>query len=161
MKSKNYRRVFKVSAFTALALALTFVVYVACQESDTDEKPFNGNTMSTRASSGKSSSTIVTSTVFHENVGTGIPLDVAKRWKEAYRKQNPDGLASHFFGSAIFHRLLNQPNAAGISIQYALNDQGVPQLLLVAVDKTGHMMEATGEEGEQDASVVCPPSCPN
>jgi hypothetical protein len=158
MKSKNYRSVFKVSSFTALALALTFVVYVACQENDADEKPFNGNATSNQVSAGKSSRTVI-STVFHENVGAAIPHDVAKRWKEAYKKEHPDGLESHFFGSAIFNRLLNQPNVAGISIQYALNDEGVPQLILVAVDKTGRQMNETSEAGEQDASAVCPPAC--
>jgi hypothetical protein len=157
---KNYQRFFKVSTFTALAVALTFVGYVACQENDADEKPFNGNATSNQVSTGKSSSAVI-STIFHENVGAPIPHDVAKRWKEAYKKEHPDGLESHFFGSAIFHRLLNQPNVAGISIQYALNDEGVPQLLLVAVDKTGRLMEATNEQGDSDASTVCPPACPN
>jgi hypothetical protein len=160
MRSKNYQRFFKVSTFTALAVVLTFVVYVACQENDAEEKPFNGNAASNQVSAGKSSSTVV-STIFHENVGAAISHDVAKRWKEAYKKEHPDGLESHFFGSAIFHRLLNQPNVAGISIQYALNDEGLPQLLLVAVDKTGRLMEGTSEESEADASVVCPPACPN
>jgi hypothetical protein len=157
MKSKSYRHVFKVSLITALVLALTLVGYVACQENDTDEKPFNGNAASHQVSAGKSSSMVI-STVFHENVGAAIPHDMAKRWKEAYKKQHPDGLESHFFGSAIIQRLLSQPNVAGISIQYALDDEGVPQLILVGIDKTGRKMTAANEF-EADRSYHCPSDC--
>jgi hypothetical protein len=76
-----------------------------------------------------------------------------------YMKEHPGGFESHLFGSLAFHKLLNQPNAAGISIEYSYNDDGIPDLLLVAVDKNGRKMTDDGEVGFLTMSNLCPPDC--
>jgi hypothetical protein len=161
MKSKNYQRVFKASTFTVLALTLMLVGHFACQENDPDEKPFKGNDVSDLSSANQSPTGTAASSRLHERVGAQIPLEVATRWKSAYKKNHATTAESHFFGSATFQRLLHQPNVAGVSIEYALNDEGEPQLLLVAVDKNGRKMTSATEDGYEDASRVCPPDCSN
>jgi hypothetical protein len=160
MKSKNYQRFFKASTFTMLAISLVLVGHIACQENEADETPFNGNSSDVVVNNAVSNDGVASSK-FHERVGAQIPLEVAMRWKAAYKKENEGHAESHFFGTAIFRQMLSQPNVAGINIEYALNDEGVPQLLLVAVDKNGHVMNSSSDNGYADASIVCPPSCPN
>jgi hypothetical protein len=158
MKPKNYRQFFKASTIAVVLGVVALLITFSCEENGADEKPMNGNSTANVVET-KTSASTVTSTKFHERVGAQIPLDVAKRWKANYMKEHPGGFESHFFGSIAFEKLLNQPNVVGISIEYALNDEGIPQLLIVGVDRNGRKMVGEGESGYEDVSNLCPPDC--
>ena len=158
MKDKQHFPLRRAGIASLVAISFVLTIHFSCQENEADETPVNPSTI-VSAETDNASSTAIGKKKFHDRVGSLIPIDVAMRWKAAYKKENPNHVESHFFGNAIFQRLLSQPGVAGISIEYALNDDGVPQLLLVGVDTNGKKLKGESELGYGDASIICPPDC--
>jgi hypothetical protein len=101
--------------------------------------------------------------------GDSIPSALAKRWVASYHIKNPAGIQAHFFGYQIIHQILSENDCVGIRAYYALNDEGVPQLLLTAVNSKGRNLLpkksvngkiATDDDAVADASWPCPSFCP-
>lgn len=94
---------------------------------------------------------------FNGNEGEPIELDVAAEWTARYRAAN-NGVYAHFFGRNILQDILDQDGCMGIRIYYALDDEGVSQLILVG---------ANAEEDDLydrvlgERSFPCPPSNPH
>ena len=90
------------------------------------------------------------------NEAEEFPLNMAAQWTANYRKENPDGLKGHLFGSRLILRILGQPDCLGIRIYYALDDVGQQQLILCGVDDKGNDLY-DGIIGER--SLPCPSRC--
>jgi hypothetical protein len=90
------------------------------------------------------------------DVGDFITVEQAKKWKQTFALKNPLLPKFHVFGSKIIRQILSQPDVAGISLEYAINDDGLPQILVVGVDVNGKKMNATGQLGYADRA-LCPP----
>lgn len=137
----------KIMLYVSLAL-VAFVVVVCTHEAEMPVTHDNASQLT------------ATTTPFHTQVGEPIPLATAEKWIDNYLNKQAgarDVIHSHFFGKETFERLLRQPGAVGISIHYAMNDAGVPQILLVAVDEKGVKMTGKSQNGYEDASMPCPP----
>ena len=64
-----------------------------------------------------------------------FPLDTASLWTKNYRTASPAGaIKAHFFGKDAIQAILNQENCVGIRIYYALDPDGVKQLIIVGAD---------------------------
>jgi len=85
-----------------------------------------------------------------------FPIERAAEWTANYRNANPGKLKAHFFGKEIINRILNQENCVGIRCYYALDENGVQQMIIVGADK---------EENDLFNGIVaemarpCPPFC--
>jgi hypothetical protein len=93
---------------------------------------------------------------FTGDEGGKFPLDTAAEWTANYRKNNPNGIKAHFFGMNIIKEILAQEGCVGIRSYYALDDNGVQQLIMVGVDKDENDLY-TGIIAE--LSYKCPPYC--
>ena len=107
---------------------------------------------------------------FHRAVGAAIPSEITLQWVEAYQRQYPSEVRSHFFGRDVLELLLSLPDCEGISLQRGLNDAGEAVLVLVPLDREGRRLpgdaslnavtnSATGFFSV-DSSILCPPNCP-
>ncbi len=94
---------------------------------------------------------------FTGNEAEDFPLDTAAKWTKNYRTAKPAGIKAHFFGRNIIERILAQPGCMGIRCYYALDDNGVQQLIMVGADKDENDMY-NGVIAE--LSRPCPPYCP-
>lgn len=85
-----------------------------------------------------------------------FPIAKAAEWTSNYRNANPGKLKAHFFGKEIINRILNQEKCVGIRCYYALDENGVQQMIIVGADK---------EENDLFNGIVaemarpCPPFC--
>lgn len=88
----------------------------------------------------------------------GAPIDraQAKKWTAKYRASGRGNIHAHLFGTETVSRLLDQEGCVGMRIYYALDDQGVQQLLLVGTDAEGRDMT---DGLILDDSQLCPPDC--
>jgi len=93
---------------------------------------------------------------FTGDEGEKFPLETAAEWTANYRKNNPNGIKAHFFGMNIINEILAQDGCVGIRSYYALDDNGVQQLIMVGVDKDENDLY-TGIIAE--VSIKCPPFC--
>lgn len=96
------------------------------------------------------------------NSDSKIEVATASLWAERYVNENPEGPWSHFFGRHIFEKILSNSGFDRMEIAPAVNDAGLPQLLLYAVH---HSTLPNGRTKEQvdvyDLSHACPPMCSN
>jgi hypothetical protein len=109
--------------------------------------------------------------VFSAKQSGALSTDVARQWVSNYVNQNPFGTRAHFFGHEIINQILAEKNCVGIRIYYALNDAGVPQLLLVGATGTGENIlpeqglnakvadDPTAPATVADMSFPCPTYC--
>ena len=88
-----------------------------------------------------------------------FPLETAAEWTRNYRNSVPSGsIKGHFFGRNILQEILDQSGCKGIRFYYALDEEGVKQLIAVG---------ATEDEFDQynltiaEKSRPCPPFCDN
>lgn len=85
-----------------------------------------------------------------------FPLATAAKWTCSYRAANPNKIKAHFFGYKIIEKILAQEGCVGIRCYYALDDQGVQQLIMVG---------ANADENDLYNGVIaeisrpCPPYC--
>jgi len=93
---------------------------------------------------------------FDGNEGEEFPLEVASKWTANYRKSNPKGIKARFFGTRLILRILGQRNCVGMRTYYALDGEGLEQMILVGVDKKGNDL-FEGIIGER--SIPCPNYC--
>ena len=86
---------------------------------------------------------------------------MANDMAQQYLAQNPNGPWSHFFGRHVFEEILSNEDFQEMEIAPAVNDAGLPQLLLYVlysgVSKNGR---AHGQVEVYDHSFQCPPNCP-
>jgi hypothetical protein len=95
---------------------------------------------------------------WNPKAGQKIASEKGKEMVDRYRKENPNGIRSIYFDSAIVTQLLSAPNAAGLSIQFAKNDANENTVVLYAVDSTGKLL--TSETDPVNVGNPCPPYCP-
>jgi hypothetical protein len=98
-----------------------------------------------------------------------ITFETSKAWIDNYSKENPSGIAAHFFGYQIIEQLLSRKDCVGLRCYYALdNNQGVNKLIIIGVSGNGEniLTTSTGEgrvtdEGgyAADYSYPCPTYC--
>lgn len=89
--------------------------------------------------------------------GEAIGLVQAAAMTAKYRKEvSSDTAKSHFFGSQILQKLLDQEGCVGIRMYHALDDDMKKQLVLIGVDEKGNDMESGLVA---DRSLICPPDC--
>lgn len=73
----------------------------------------------------------------------------------AYRLANPGTIKGRFFGRDILEELLAQEGCMGIRIYYGLDDDAIPQLVLVGADANENdMLDLV-----VDTSTPCPDQC--
>ena len=93
---------------------------------------------------------------FTGNENHFIDLQTASEWTANYRNANPGAIKGHFFGKKAIKDILNQEECVGMRIYYALDENGVDQLILVGV---------TADENDlfegllAERSFPCPPRC--
>ncbi|MCC6370743.1 MAG: hypothetical protein IT236_07060 [Bacteroidia bacterium] len=92
----------------------------------------------------------------HEN--HDIPLSEASAWTANYRNANPGQINGHYFGGDAIQNVLAQTGCVGLRMYYAINDEGVKQLIIVGVNADGNDL-VNGLL--LDRSVLCPPTCGN
>lgn len=63
-----------------------------------------------------------------------FPLDTAAEWTANYRAANPEGRRAHFFGKDIINSIIAQTGCMGIRVYYALDEDGVQQMIMVGVN---------------------------
>lgn len=86
-----------------------------------------------------------------------FPLPTAIEWTRNYRNSvPPTETRAHYFGKLAIQTLIDQENAVGIRIYYALDEAGKKQLIIVGVDEDGNDLY-NGEIAER--SVPCPSVC--
>jgi hypothetical protein len=93
---------------------------------------------------------------FNKKVGKHIDKEKADKMMTNWKKFGLKTQSS-FFGSDIINELLNSdPNVVGLSINYALDDDGNMQPVLTPVIESGSNAKATTFG---DSSLPCPPYC--
>ncbi|HET6991512.1 MAG TPA: hypothetical protein VFJ43_09325 [Bacteroidia bacterium] len=93
---------------------------------------------------------------FTGNEGEDFPMEIAAKWTANYRAQNPKGIKAHFFGEKILMRAIREKHCIGLRMYYALDDEGMQQIIVVGVDKQGNDL-CSGIV--MDRAVPCPPYC--
>jgi hypothetical protein len=91
-----------------------------------------------------------------------MEVATASLWAERYMAENPEGPWSHSFGRHVFEKILLKEGFDAIEITPAVNDAGLPQLLLYA----WYTSSSTNGRSQAEADVydyggVCPPNCAN
>lgn len=94
---------------------------------------------------------------FTGNEDHEFPLAEAAQWTKNYRDSVPAGsVKGHYFGRKILEDILAQDDCVGIRIYYALNDDGVKQLIISGVDADENdIYQGTLAE----KSFLCPSRC--
>jgi len=101
----------------------------------------------------------------NKGAGGSITTAQAKKWIQNYKDKNPGDIESYFFGSDIINQILNQGGCVGMRIIYALNDQGVKQLVLVGAKENGNnIWPSSSKDSTPDGIIAedgwpCPPGC--
>jgi hypothetical protein len=96
------------------------------------------------------------------NSDSKIEVATASLWAERYVAGNSEGPWSHFFGRHIFETILSNEGFDKMEIAPAVNDAGLPQLLLYAFHHGPSTNgRAQGEVDVYDHSHICQPTCPN
>lgn len=92
------------------------------------------------------------------NTDTGIEFDEARKWIDNYTNAYPNAIRYHFFGSDIFQEIVQSPQ---FQIEEAINDEQVPQLLLIVQNNAENSDNGRTNLEEQvyDASARCPTHC--
>lgn len=91
-----------------------------------------------------------------EDQNHDFPLDTASEWTANYRKANPNQINAHAFGKNAIKKILAQDNCIGLRIYYALDENGVKQLIVVGVDANANDLY---EGLIAERSMPCPPLC--
>ena len=93
---------------------------------------------------------------FNGDEAGAFSLKTASIWTKNYRTANPNGIKAHFFGKVILEQILAQTGCVGIRMFYALDDNGVQQMIIVGTDANENDL-INGIIGEM--SVPCPNNC--
>lgn len=96
--------------------------------------------------------------VLSVNDGDFVTLSEGADYTAAYRDQFPsmDGVIKGLFvGRNKINALLNQENVVGLRIYFGLNEEGLPNLVIVGAKATGDDVTSLIVERLKP----CPPSC--
>ncbi len=95
--------------------------------------------------------------VIDANTDTEVSMTTAREWIENYRKARPQAIRYHFFGADVFQEIVQRE---GFEIREAINDQQIPQLLVV-VQVTTEAADGRVSTEEQmfDITLACPKDC--
>lgn len=86
-----------------------------------------------------------------------ISLEEASEMTRAFREQaGPDAVIGGYFGRDALLTILTQDGAVGMRFYYALNEEGIPHIVLVGVGAQGNDM-TEGMIAERNNN--CPPWC--
>ena len=85
-----------------------------------------------------------------------IALEDATDWTSNYRSDNPGEIKAHFFGKNKLNLILNQTGCVGIRAYYAIDKNGIKQLVFVGVDSSE---EDLYNGVILDRSIPCPNHC--
>jgi hypothetical protein len=108
----------------------------------------------------KDSQSLWGSVVVDANSDSTIDPAIASVLAGRYVAQNPDGPWSHFFGRHVFESILSKEGFQEMEIVPAVNDAGLPQLLLYVSYSDVSINGRTHEQVEvYDLSNPCPPYC--
>ena len=91
-----------------------------------------------------------------ENQNHDFPLNQASQWTANYRAANPNLIKAHAFGKNAIKKIFQQAGCVGMRIYYALDENGVQQLIIVGVDANANDLHQ-GLIAER--SMPCPPLC--
>lgn len=102
-----------------------------------------------------------TTIVVDANQDSKIEVGTASLWADEYISENPEGPWSHFFGRHVFETILSNEAFSDVEIAPAINDAGLPQLLLY-VSYVNELSNGRTEAQVDvyDQSHQCPPFCP-
>jgi hypothetical protein len=154
------------SVFRTLAIA---TILYACTEDSETKSVESATAPDVNGKGSKKGSTSARVSVWNTEVGASIDYHLAKSWIENHKRKNPGAPLSRFYGKNSFDRIFRNPAAVGISIVYALDDNGVPLLLLVGVDANGKILAqpssaslvaGTSISSYEDETLSCPLLCP-
>jgi hypothetical protein len=95
-------------------------------------------------------------TMFTGSEGEEFSLTTASDWTANYRAANPGDIKAHFFGRTILLDMLGQTSCVGLRMYYALDGEGVKQMIIVGVDANGDDL-TSGIVAER--SKPCPAYC--
>lgn len=80
-------------------------------------------------------------------------------------KKEDQVIQSQFFGKTMLKEMLKRKTAVGIRIHYGINDEGIPDLVLIPIDENGNKVIAKDvgpkdePEGHGSDGPVCPRFC--
>lgn len=100
-----------------------------------------------------------TQVIIDANTGQQISQEEAAVWAENFKTAHPSEIWFHFFGKEVFDEMKAVPNMHTLDLEPGLDDNNMPQLLLVVWGDDG---AATGRTQDTqttvyDASNACPP----
>lgn len=90
------------------------------------------------------------------NTDSELNITVAREWIDNYEVANPDAVRYHFFGANIFEEVVLSPE---FQIMEAINDEQVPQLLLVVQPDLATGGRSATIQDIYDMSTLCPKQC--
>jgi len=98
------------------------------------------------------------------------PIDPAKArlWMKKYEDKNPKAIKAYFFGDDIIRKIIDNPEAVGMRVYFALGDDDQMQLVLIGAREDGSNIwpDDVGKDGSTttasvgDNGMSCPPYCP-
>lgn len=101
---------------------------------------------------------------FNKEVGKSIDKAKEEKLRNNWKKTKIVSQSS-FVGADIINRLLTTPGAVGLRIYYGMDDEGNMQPVFYASDEKGRpitssLAKTSDDSGGTDATLVCPPHCP-
>jgi hypothetical protein len=94
---------------------------------------------------------------FTTSDGEFISLQDAVSWTANHRNSSGyNGVKAQFYGKAKVAQILQQQGCVGLRVYYAIDDQGVPVLVLIGTDADGNDIES---ELILERGLSCPPNC--
>lgn len=81
-------------------------------------------------------------TFFSSTVGAPIDRLTAVTWMDNFASKNPGAIAEYFISTTALKKMINDKSCVGVSLCYAIDDQGKLQIFPVGVDVLGRRMTA-------------------
>lgn len=93
------------------------------------------------------------------NTNTTISAEISQKWIAEYENKNPKSIWYHQFGVEIFDEIKSNQNFKGFEIQPAINDEMIPQLILLVKkhDASGREMGDGAAYDKSNAGGGTPP----
>lgn len=99
------------------------------------------------------------------------PIDPskAKKWMKKYEDRHPDGIKAYFFGTDIIRKIIDNEEAVGMRVYFAIGDDDKMQMVLIGAREDGSNIwpDDVGKDGSGggrgtvgDTGYPCPPYCP-
>lgn len=91
------------------------------------------------------------------NTSTIISESTAKAWTQNYKNIHAEGIWYHFFGQRVFNEIKSLTWFKEFNIKPALNDEGIPQLLVVITKNDANGKSKAETTIVYDKTDPCPP----